>query len=136
MKKALKEALETIRENSKKILLSFIIIMGAIACFQGGMVYSKDQAKEKPLVIETPPMCEEVPTKPQETLSKDKATMSETQEVASTEKTSCLYVGSKNSDKYYPPSCSFAKRIKPENLMCFQSDEEAQKKGYKRSSSC
>lgn len=36
----------------------------------------------------------------------------------------CLYVGSKNSDKYYPPECRTARRIKPENQLCFTSEEE------------
>lgn len=48
----------------------------------------------------------------------------------------CAYVGSKNSNKYYPPTCSFAKRVKPENLRCFTSDEDALKKGYVRSKGC
>lgn len=39
-------------------------------------------------------------------------------------KAGCLYVGSKNSDKYYPPDCRYAKRIKPENLVCFKSEQE------------
>lgn len=48
----------------------------------------------------------------------------------------CMYVGSKNSTKYYPPTCSFANRIAPENLRCFTSDEDAQNKGYTRSTGC
>ncbi|MFH1376199.1 MAG: thermonuclease family protein [Candidatus Woesearchaeota archaeon] len=36
----------------------------------------------------------------------------------------CLYVGSKNSDKYYPPTCKWAKKIKEENKICFNSEEE------------
>ncbi len=51
-------------------------------------------------------------------------------------KETCRYVGSKKSDKYYPPNCPFARRISPENLRCFVSDEDAQSKGYRRSSSC
>lgn len=39
-------------------------------------------------------------------------------------KEGCLYVGSKNSDKYYPPTCKWAKRILPTNLICFNSSEE------------
>ena len=39
-------------------------------------------------------------------------------------KKDCLYVGSKNSDKYYPPTCKYAKRIKPENLQCYNSEQE------------
>ncbi|MDD5396748.1 MAG: hypothetical protein PHW24_01670 [Candidatus Moranbacteria bacterium] len=37
----------------------------------------------------------------------------------------CAYVGSKNSTKFYLPTCSYAKRVKPENLACFKSAEEA-----------
>ena len=48
----------------------------------------------------------------------------------------CKYVGSKNSDKYHKPSCVWAKRIKPENLVCFSSKEEAEDKGYKPCSVC
>ena len=42
----------------------------------------------------------------------------------------CLFVGSKNSTKYHSPSCSYAKRIKPENRVCFASKEDAEKRGY------
>jgi hypothetical protein len=42
----------------------------------------------------------------------------------------CVFVGSKNSDKYHLPACSFAKRIKPENRVCFASEEDAKAKGY------
>jgi hypothetical protein len=37
----------------------------------------------------------------------------------------CAYVGSKNSDKFYLPTCSYAKRVKPENLVCFKNAQEA-----------
>ena len=36
----------------------------------------------------------------------------------------CSYVASKNSDIYHKPECKWAKRIKPENLICFHSEEE------------
>ncbi len=49
---------------------------------------------------------------------------------------SCMYVGSKKSTKYYPPTCSFAKHIAPENLRCFTSDDDARAKGYVRSTGC
>ncbi len=39
-----------------------------------------------------------------------------------------LYVASKNSDKYHKCSCYNAKRIKPENLVCFSSKEQAEQK--------
>jgi micrococcal nuclease len=42
----------------------------------------------------------------------------------------CAYVGSKKSDKYHDPECKWAKKIKPSNLVCFKSRDEAVKAGY------
>ena len=39
-------------------------------------------------------------------------------------KTECLFVGSMSSDKYHTPSCKYAKKILPKNLVCFTSEEE------------
>ncbi|MBS3151757.1 thermonuclease family protein [Candidatus Woesearchaeota archaeon] len=44
-------------------------------------------------------------------------------------KKNCLYVGSKDSDKYHTPDCKFSKKIKPENLVCFYSIEDAEEDG-------
>lgn len=41
-----------------------------------------------------------------------------------------LFVASKNGTKYHWPWCSFAKKIKPENQVWFQSEAEAKKAGY------
>jgi micrococcal nuclease len=40
------------------------------------------------------------------------------------------FVGSKKSDKYHYPTCEWAKKIKPENLVTFTSAQEAIKAGY------
>lgn len=37
----------------------------------------------------------------------------------------CAFVGSKNSKKFYRPNCPWAKQIKPENVVCFATAEEA-----------
>ena len=46
------------------------------------------------------------------------------------ESSNAQYVGSINSDKYYICDCHYSKRIKPENIICFDSDEEAINQGY------
>ncbi|NCN99239.1 hypothetical protein COU62_00910 [Candidatus Pacearchaeota archaeon CG10_big_fil_rev_8_21_14_0_10_35_219] len=46
---------------------------------------------------------------------------------------SAEYVGSINSDKYYPCDCRYAKTVKLENIVCFDSDQEAVDKGYEKS---
>lgn len=40
------------------------------------------------------------------------------------------FVGSKSSDKYHYCTCQYAKKIKPENIVCFSSVEDAKSKGY------
>jgi len=46
------------------------------------------------------------------------------------------FVGSSKSDKYHYCSCRYAKKIKKENLICFESVEDAQEKGYKPCGVC
>ena len=45
-------------------------------------------------------------------------------------------VGSKNSDKWHYCDCKWAKGIKKENLICFNTTEEAEEKGYTETGSC
>jgi hypothetical protein len=40
------------------------------------------------------------------------------------------FVGSKNSDRYHFCDCQWAKRIKPENIVCFFSKKQAEDEGY------
>lgn len=42
----------------------------------------------------------------------------------------CAYVASKNSDIYHNANSTIAKRINPENLLCFQTREQAEKAGF------
>jgi len=51
-------------------------------------------------------------------------------------KKDCAFVGSKNSNKYHSPDCSYAKRIKPENIVCFSNGEDAKNKGYVPAGCC
>lgn len=58
-----------------------------------------------------------------------KATQSSRNAPIASGKTACAYVGSKKSTKFYAPTCAWAKRIKPENLACYQSEQEALTQG-------
>jgi hypothetical protein len=46
------------------------------------------------------------------------------------------YVGSKNSDVYHCPSCHYVDRIKPENLIYFDTPEDAIAAGYRPCKAC
>ncbi len=48
----------------------------------------------------------------------------------------CTLIGSKNSNKYHRPNCIWAKKIKPENRVCFSSEDEAKSKGYQPANCC
>jgi hypothetical protein len=43
---------------------------------------------------------------------------------------SAEFLGSKNSNKYHYPTCRWAQKIKPSNLVKFSTPEEAVKAGY------
>jgi len=43
----------------------------------------------------------------------------------------CRFIGSRNSDLYHRPGCGAAKRIKPENIVCFADEEAATARGYR-----
>lgn len=45
-------------------------------------------------------------------------------------KDDCRFVGSINGGKYHYPDCFHAKGIKPENLICFPDEKDAQEQGY------
>ena len=47
-----------------------------------------------------------------------------------------VIVASKNSDKFHRPSCEWAQKIAPDNLITFQSVEEAFRAGLKPCAQC
>ncbi|GEM_PF-1299982 len=49
---------------------------------------------------------------------------------------SCAYVGSVNSNIYHYQSCRWAKKITPENEICFSSIADAKSKGYRACKVC
>ena len=46
------------------------------------------------------------------------------------------FVASKTGTKYYPPDCGGINRIKIENRVYFATEQEAQDKGYTRTTTC
>lgn len=46
------------------------------------------------------------------------------------------YVASSRGKKYYPVDCSAAKSLSPNNLIYFNSQQEAESAGYTKSASC
>ena len=78
---------------------------------------------EEPIVQEQP----EVPIAP---------SFDEPVAETTSQKSSGVYVGSIDSDKYHNPDCRFAKEILPENEIWFDSIEDAQNSGYSPCGGC
>ena len=113
-----------------KIVLMAGFILVAILSFEVGIIKNQE-ISQKPIIIEKPPTKKVEGAKiekvsPIATSSQKKETTSD----ATSSKSACLYVGSKNSRLYHLPTSSYAKRIKKENLTCFSSKNEAESKGY------
>jgi len=123
--------------HAREMMLFVGVLLVGIIGFELGLVEGRSGISA-PLVIEVPasPKASEktVDVSAMDTVkqsSKASNTSPSNQSVTTPDSAStCTFVGSKNSDKYHLPTCSFAKRIKPENRVCFASEDEAKAKGY------
>ena len=118
-------------KNEQKIVLIVAFCLVSAISYEFGVLQGQ-KWQQKPLIIEKPVNISEE----QKTLNSANYEPSGTVLGATSQTTvdntgspsnmaKCAYVGSKNSNKFYPPTCSYAKRIKPENVVCFKSAEEA-----------
>lgn len=115
-----------------KIVLTAGFVLVAAIAFEGGILKSANFS-QRPLVIEQAPAITEMSGKTiqktaPEALNSPQATPSDP--TSSPMPQNCAYVASKNSNLYHLATSSYAKRIKPENQVCFSSPDEAKSKGY------
>ncbi|MCX6765872.1 MAG: hypothetical protein NT136_02850 [Candidatus Moranbacteria bacterium] len=123
--------------ETKIILISGFILVASIS-FEAGVLKGQ-KWQQKPLIIEKlagsqdiPEMASPVPPDTQNLPPEGTQSASP----ANIPLKDCAFVGSKNSTKYHRPTCQWAKRIKPENTICFKSGEEAKSKGYTPCGTC
>lgn len=124
-----------------KIILIIGFLLVALISFEFGYMQAKT-VNSSPIIIEESPVRPEISPEGQVDgiMELDRATTKKepaevNSQVAKTP-LDCAFVGSKNSNKYYPPTCSYAKRIKPENLVCFKTAAEAVAQGRIVSTGC
>ncbi len=127
-----------------KIVLGVGLVLIAVIAFELGYTQGKAHP-EGGIIIESPSQDSKISPEPgnsatmkssgleNKSLPKE-ANLASGGTTSASEK--CAYVGSKNSDKFYPPNCSYAKRIKPENVVCFATMEEALAEGRTQSTGC
>jgi len=123
-----------LKENKERLLVLLGLFLVGGLCFEAGLLQGK-MRPETPLVLSLPSVPEQVletgkvpPSQAGPALPQREPVVAESNN--SNSKTDCVFVGSKNSNKYHLPTCTVAKRIKPENRVCFASKEEAEKRGY------
>ena len=118
------------KNYEKQIVLFADIILMTIFSFEVGFLEGKKIENNDTLVIEKAAEQKECVCNNAQTESLINSTNQNVAQGKTGDEKECVYVGSKNSNKYHIPTCQFAKRIKPENLVCFKSKEDAESKGY------
>jgi len=127
-------------ENESKIVLFCGLILVSILSFEAGII-SGQKWQNSPIIIEKTisdqnlgsVSAQETPVAGQNSLQEPKTSLvgsSIPGQNLPAGRQDCMFVGSKNSNKYHIPSSRCAKQIKPENLVCFSSVENALAKGY------
>ena len=110
-----------------------VVILVAIIAFSWGK-YSNIKSGREPVKVLYPSTSSG--QAPQATSSDISKTSPKTTQAAAVITSSGTVVGSKNSTKYHYPWCAGAKQIAPQNLITFNSIEEARAKGYTPAANC
>ena len=129
------KSIQTIKEfllkHEQKIVLIIAFCLISAISYEFGVLQGQ-KWQQKPLIIEKPANISEEQKSSNLTNSGASGTaQTVTSQVAAnnvgftTNMANCAYVGSKSSNKFYLPTCQWAKSIKPENVVCFKSAEEA-----------
>ncbi len=118
------------KERDRLTIFTALLLVGGLS-FESGFLFGGTVASA-PLLIEKPApaiSASESAEKRGETANDARKVGDIASNVQTSEK--CAFVGSRNSDLYHLPTCASAKRIKPENVVCFVSAEDAAARGYK-----
>ena len=123
--------------NEQKIVLLFGLVIVAVLAFEVGVLKGQNYSKSA-LIIEKPAQALSVPNAPQDSQKTQNLTSSEVStKIGEGEvPNNCQFVASKNSDKYHKNTCATGKKIKPENKVCFSTEQEAIDKGLKKAGCC
>lgn len=127
-----------------KIIIAAAFILVAVLSFEAGMMKGKN-AQQKAVVVNAAgdnSACQASSNQPARAsnLSPEAAKTPQSNVIPTQNSadlpTNCVYIGSKNSNKYHMPNCRWARNIKPENRVCFSSENDAQLKGYQPDKNC
>ncbi|MDA3815666.1 MAG: hypothetical protein PF549_04875 [Patescibacteria group bacterium] len=134
------------QKQGERILVFFALILVALISFNAGQTHEKSikSAEVNMTIIEKK---DKLAKKEQEIKALGEAlerkgmevpekNVTDKETINEAENKECALIGSKNSDKYHLPTCGWADRIKPENRVCFSSEEDAKSQGYQSAGCC
>lgn len=128
----LSETKEWLENNRQNVYLLFGVFLVGVLAFESGFLRGK-LVQAEPMIISIPAVAEAQDGEKAQIVSEKPSAGIESntsQTTAKQETGQCPFVGSRNSNKYHLSTCAVAKRIKPENKVCFTSKEDAEKRGY------
>jgi hypothetical protein len=119
-----------LRNFNITLILSLSLAMGL--AFYAGFLEGKRGVKSEVVLACSEDVLKELEIPLQQIIQEKPASIEKSDLTASatTQPTEGKYVGSKNGTKYYKPSCATAKRIKAENKVWFEDEEDATLQGY------
>jgi len=126
---------EKLRANAREIALVLGMIGVGVCGFEFGFVQGIRHTSP-PIVIEKPIVAESVVAAGVSAAASSLPSPSSDAKTSTTAVSTislpanCPFVGSRNSDKYHAAGCAVVKRIKPENRVCFTSEDDARAKKY------
>ncbi|TSD01797.1 MAG: Uncharacterized protein Athens071425_317 [Parcubacteria group bacterium Athens0714_25] len=134
-KKWKKRIKEIFSKYESKIVIFLGMILVAVIAFEMGILQGQ-KWQQSPMIVEVPAVAVASGQSDSEINDGAKEIENNNQQDAGNENLEkCLFVASKNSDKYHPATnCHWADQIKKENKVCFSSEQEAENKGYVKSS--
>ena len=129
MRKLLKQVKLLWKQYGEKVILAITMVLVGILSFEAGLF--------KGITRDAKPMAIEIPAKTVAPIvagaTMDTSASDAVKPAGEVPKISgkCAFVGSRNSTLYHLPTCAVAKRIKPENIVCFTDTADAERRGYK-----
>ena len=104
-----------------KIGVAAVCAIAAIGVFTSGK--ESNTIKESPAIV-------------QQTIEKETPFSESQQNITTDNDSDVVYVGSLGSDKYHIQTCRWAKEIKEQNVVYFESIDQAKSKGYSPCGTC
>jgi hypothetical protein len=129
-----KKVKEIFSKYESKIVIFLGMVLMAVIAFEAGILQGQKWQKD-PMIVEVPAVVaansvDSGNANQAENVSAKTESGTPTENINQKNPAECVFVGSKNSNKYHIPTCSYAKRIKPENIVCFKDKADAEMKGY------